>query len=87
MKVSIIYNRDSKKVINMIGQPNRERYRLMSIDRILRGLKAGGHQPRAFEGDKHVVNKLEEFMPPVMRSMRQNGRAGRRIIRRVAHEN
>lgn len=66
MKIAVIYNRESQKVINLFGQPNREKYGLRAIDRVLRALKSGGHQAVAFEGDKDLVDRLEHFMPRVV---------------------
>ncbi|UCD74158.1 MAG: hypothetical protein JSV91_10245, partial [Phycisphaerales bacterium] len=66
MKVAVVYNRDSKKVINLFGHPNRERYGLKSIDRITKALKDGGHQAVSFEADKDLVDRLEHFMPRVV---------------------
>ncbi len=63
MKIAVIYNRESKKVINLFGQPNREKYGLAAIRRITDSLKRGGHQVGAFEGDKDLIDNLEEFMP------------------------
>ncbi|MES9960433.1 MAG: ATP-grasp domain-containing protein [Sedimenticola sp.] len=63
MKVAVIYNRESQKVINLFGQPNREKYGLAAIRRIVNSLKKGGHQVQAFEGDKDLIDRLEEFMP------------------------
>ncbi|MBW9263076.1 MAG: ATP-grasp domain-containing protein [Candidatus Thiodiazotropha sp. (ex. Lucinisca nassula)] len=63
MKVAVIYNRESQKVINLFGQPNREKYGLAAIRRITTSLKKGGHQVKAFEGDKDLIDSLEEFMP------------------------
>ncbi|MCG7988460.1 MAG: ATP-grasp domain-containing protein [Candidatus Thiodiazotropha sp. LLP2] len=63
MKVAVIYNRESQKVINLFGQPNREKYGLAAIRRIVNALKKGGHQVQAFEGDKDLIDSLEEFMP------------------------
>jgi D-alanine-D-alanine ligase len=63
VKVAVIYNRESQKVINLFGQPNREKYGLAAIRRIVNGLKKGGHQVQAFEGDKDLIDHLEEFMP------------------------
>ncbi|MCU7830264.1 MAG: ATP-grasp domain-containing protein [Candidatus Thiodiazotropha sp. (ex Myrtea sp. 'scaly one' KF741663)] len=63
MKVAVIYNRESQKVINLFGQPNREKYGLAAIRRITNSLKKGGHQVQAFEGDKDLIDNLEEFMP------------------------
>ena len=33
MKIAIVYNRDSQKVINLFGIPNRERIGLQTIKR------------------------------------------------------
>lgn len=63
MKIAVIYNRESQKVINLFGQPNREKYGLAAIRRIVDSLKKGGHQVQAFEGDKDLIDSLEEFMP------------------------
>ncbi|MCG7923118.1 MAG: ATP-grasp domain-containing protein [Candidatus Thiodiazotropha lotti] len=63
MKVAVIYNRESQKVINLFGQPNREKYGLAAIKRIVNSLRKGGHQVQAFEGDKDLIDNLEEFMP------------------------
>ncbi|UCF79154.1 MAG: ATP-grasp domain-containing protein [Candidatus Eiseniibacteriota bacterium] len=70
MKVAIVYNRESERVINLFGLPNREKYGLKSIKRISDALKEGGHQVQAFEGDKDLIERLEEFMPRVMKHER-----------------
>jgi len=66
MKVAIVYNRDNKRVINLFGMPNQELIGMQTINRIASGLKRGGHQVKAIEGDKDLVNKLEHFMPRVV---------------------
>lgn len=66
MKIAIIYNRDSQAVINLFGTPNREKYGLQTIDMITEALESGGHQVKAFEGDKNIIHALEEFMPTVV---------------------
>ena len=70
MKIAIIYNRESKRVINLFGVPNRERYGLAAIKRIADGLRKGGHQVQAFEGDKDLIPNLEHFMPRVLQGER-----------------
>ncbi len=67
MKVAIVYNRDSNRVINLFGVPNREKYGMNSIKRITDALKKGGHQVKSFEGDKDLVDNLEHFMPRVIK--------------------
>ena len=68
MKVAVIYNRDSQSVINLFGIPNREKYGKESIKRIVDSLKYYGHQVKAFEGDKDIIAKLEDFMPRVLKT-------------------
>ncbi|MGD9347552.1 MAG: ATP-grasp domain-containing protein, partial [Candidatus Aminicenantes bacterium] len=67
MKIAVIYNRDSKNVINLFGIPNREKYGRKAIHRIVTSLKKYGHQVKAFEGDKDLISKLEDFMPRVLK--------------------
>lgn len=66
MKVAIVYNRESKNVVNLFGMPNKEKIGLKTIRRLSDALKQGGHQVAAFEGDKDLVDRLEEFMPRVV---------------------
>ncbi len=70
MKVAVIYNRDSQSVINLFGQPNREKIGLQLIKQICDSLKKGGHTPTSFEGDKDLVDRLEDFMPAVVKGER-----------------
>jgi len=70
MKIAVIYNRDSKSVINLFGIPNQERYGKKSIARIVESLKGCDHQVKAFEGDKDLIFNLEQFMPRVLKGER-----------------
>jgi len=70
MKIAVVYNRDSKNVINLFGVPNREKYGLKSIKRITDALRKGKHQVIALEGDKDLIHRLEEFMPRVLKGER-----------------
>ena len=67
MKIAIAYNRDSKNVINLFGIPNRERIGQRTIKRIAEALRAYKHRVKAFEGDKDLIDRLEEFMPRVLK--------------------
>lgn len=67
MKIAIIYNRESRNVINLFGVPNKERYGKTTIKRMTDALKKGGHNVRTFEADKLLINKLEQFMPRVLK--------------------
>jgi D-alanine-D-alanine ligase len=70
MKIAIIYNRESKEVINLFGIPNREKYGKDTIRMISDALKKSGHQVETFEGDKRIIDKLEQFMPRVVKGER-----------------
>ena len=67
MKLVIVYNHDSHNVINLFGTPNHEKIGKKTIRRIADALKANGHQVKAFEGDKDLIGRLEEFMPRVVK--------------------
>ncbi|MGC9327025.1 MAG: D-alanine--D-alanine ligase family protein, partial [Candidatus Hinthialibacter sp.] len=67
MKIAVVFNRQSQRVINLFGIPNRERYGMKAIQRICDSLKKRGHQVRAFEGDKDLIDNLEHFMPRVLK--------------------
>ena len=70
MKIAVVYNRETKKVINLFGLPNQEKIGLKTIDNIVKALKKGGHQAIALEGDKDLIEKLEDFMPMLMKGER-----------------
>ena len=66
MKIAIIYNRDSRAVINLFGTLNQEVYALQTIELIKEALVSKGHQVNTFEGDKNIVYALEDYMPSVI---------------------
>lgn len=70
MKLAVIFNRESEKVINLFGLPNREHYGLEAIRRIVEALKRGGHHAIALEGDKDLIDRLEAFMPRALKGER-----------------
>jgi D-alanine-D-alanine ligase len=70
MKIAVVYNRESQSVINLFGLPNREKIGMKTIQRLTNALKEGGHQVIALEGDKSLIDRLEEFMPRVMKGER-----------------
>jgi D-alanine-D-alanine ligase len=67
VKVAVVYNRDSRNVINLFGMPNQEKIGLKTIRRIVDALKQGGHQAISLEGDKELIDRLEDFMPRVLK--------------------
>jgi D-alanine-D-alanine ligase len=70
LKIAIVYNRDSKNVVNLFGIPNRERIGRQTIKRIVDALRIHKHRVKAFEGDKDLIDRLEEFMPRVLKGER-----------------
>ena len=70
MKIAVVYNRDSRNVINLFGMPNREKIGLQTIKRLADALKKGGHQVMSLEADKDLVDRLEDFMPQVIQGER-----------------
>lgn len=70
MKIAVIYNRESQKVINLFGMANREKYGEAAIKQIVASLKKGGHQVIALEGDKDLIDNLEDFMPSTLKGER-----------------
>ena len=70
MKIAVVYNRDRGNVINLFGMPNREKIGLKTINRLTTALKTGGHNVISLEGDKDLVDHLEEFMPRVVKGER-----------------
>jgi len=67
VRIAVVYNRESQNVINLFGVPNREKLVLRSLQSIERALKKGGHQVALIEGDKDLIDKLEDFMPRVVK--------------------
>ncbi|MEX2302817.1 MAG: ATP-grasp domain-containing protein [Bryobacterales bacterium] len=70
MKIAIVYNRESRSVINLFGRPNREKIGMKTIRRLEEALKKGDHQVIALEGDKDLIDRLGAFMPRVLKGER-----------------
>jgi D-alanine-D-alanine ligase len=70
MKIAIVYNRESRSVINLFGRPNREKIGMKTIRRLEDALKKGDHQVIAIEGDKDLIDRLGAFMPRVLKGER-----------------
>jgi D-alanine-D-alanine ligase len=70
MRIAIVYNRESRSVINLFGRPNREKIGMKTIHRLEEALKKGEHQVIALEGDKDLIDRLGAFMPRVLKGER-----------------
>lgn len=64
MKVAVVHNSLSNGVINHFGQPCPEKYGKRTISLVVEALEKVGHEVALYEGDKHLLAALEEFMPP-----------------------
>lgn len=66
MRVALVYNYESRAVINRLGRQNKETYDQVTISAIEKALTARGHRVSSFEADKHIIDRLELFMPTVI---------------------
>lgn len=65
MKVAIIYNRDIRGVINTFGMQNKEFYSENTVLRVAGSLEQAGHNVAVLDGNKQIIERLENFMPRV----------------------
>lgn len=66
MKVAIIYNKDIKGVINTFGMQNKEFYNENTVKKVARSLENAGHNVAILDGNKQIIERLENFMPRVI---------------------
>jgi D-alanine-D-alanine ligase len=66
MKVAIIYNKEASKVINIFGMQNKEIYNPDTVKRVAKSLEEGGHNVATIDGDMHVIERIQDFMPRVV---------------------
>lgn len=65
MKVAIIYNKDTSGVINTFGMQNKEFYNEETVKKVAVSLERGGHNVSVLDGNKQIIERLENFMPRV----------------------
>jgi D-alanine-D-alanine ligase len=66
MKVAVIHNKDTTHVINVFGMQNKEEYDMRTIERVASALENGGHNVTVIDGNMHVIESLQRFMPRVL---------------------
>ncbi len=66
MKVAIIYNKDIQGVINTFGMQNKEFYKEKTVLKVAKSLEVSGHNVVVFDGNKQIIERLENFMPRVI---------------------
>ncbi len=64
--MAIIYNKDLTGVINTFGMQNKEFYNPATVKKAAAALEKGGHNVEIIDGNMHVVEALQEFIPKVM---------------------
>jgi D-alanine-D-alanine ligase len=65
MKVALIYNKDLSGVINTFGMQNKEFYNENTVKRVAESLEKAGHNVAIMDGNKQIIERLENFMPKV----------------------
>lgn len=70
MKIAIIYNKDFSGVINRFGIQNKEIYSPNTVKKVAAALESGGHNVIVLDGNMHVIERLQNFMPKVMEGER-----------------
>lgn len=66
MKVAIIFNKDLTGVIHRFGLQNKEKYNPNTVNKVAEALERGGHNVQIIDGNMHVIESLQEFMPKVI---------------------
>lgn len=62
MRIAVVRNRENAGVIARFGRPSPEVYGRQSVQRIIDGLREGGHDVGVFEGDMTMMPALKEFL-------------------------
>ena len=65
MKVAIIHNKDISGVINTYGMQNKEFYNEKTVKKVAESLEKAGHNVVVLDGNKQIIERLENFMPRV----------------------
>ncbi|MCW3785313.1 ATP-grasp domain-containing protein [Plebeiibacterium sediminum] len=65
MKVALIYNKDIDGVINTFGMQNKEFYSEKTVKKVAQSLEKAGHNVAILDGNKQIIERLENFMPRV----------------------
>ncbi|QIA08031.1 ATP-grasp domain-containing protein [Draconibacterium halophilum] len=65
MKVALIYNKDISGVINTFGMQNKEFYNEKTVKKVTESLEKAGHNVAVLDGNKQIIDRLENFMPSV----------------------
>lgn len=64
MRVAVVWNSRLSEVIHRFGQPCPEAYARYAVERVVEGLRSGGHTVELLEGDARLLERLREFASP-----------------------
>ena len=70
MKVAVVHNRDRSGVINVLEIQNNETYDPTTVEAVANALESAGHNVRVIDGNMHIVEQLQDFMPKVIEGER-----------------
>ena len=79
-RVAVVRNRDAKGVIGRLGRAVPEKTLQRSIQRLVLGLRDGGHTVKVLEGDISLLSELRDFIPAHPRTGKPGG-----IVFNLAH--
>jgi len=65
VKIALIYNKDIHGVINTFGMQNKEFYNEQTVKKVANSLEKAGHNVAILDGNKQIIERLENFMPSV----------------------
>ncbi|MBN1910881.1 MAG: ATP-grasp domain-containing protein [Pirellulales bacterium] len=63
MKIALVWNNGTSRVVNWFGQPCPEKYGQLSVDRVAEGLREAGHEVEVIQGDANLLDELDRFFP------------------------
>lgn len=63
MKVAVVYNREKKGIINVLGMQNREWYPEETILKVVNALEKKGHTVEMIVADRNLLARLNKFLP------------------------
>ncbi|MBN1852070.1 MAG: ATP-grasp domain-containing protein [Pirellulales bacterium] len=64
MKVAVVWNSAMSQVLNRFGQVCPEKYGRAAVERVVEGLREGGHEVALLEGDIRLLDQLRCLFPP-----------------------
>jgi len=73
MKVAVVWNSPISEVIHRFGRTCSEKYGRAAVERVVAGLREGGHLAELHDGDAGLVDRLRNFIPPTVDKQTPHG--------------